>query len=103
MSDSTPGPWLLRRFPCMRELWVTDATPDRDGKFVGQIIAGPNTNPAWEANAVMIHALPELLAFAKAYSESHPCCCWLLKDTPKPKCLLCQAKEAIAKAEGTPP
>ena len=43
-----------------------DAIPDQHGRVVANIIACPNTNPDWEANAKLIAAAPDLLAALKS-------------------------------------
>lgn len=59
-TKHTPGPWIIRTFPASRATYVMDAIPDLPtGQVVANVIATPNTNPAWEANARLIAAAPD--------------------------------------------
>jgi hypothetical protein len=62
MAGFTPGPWRLLTLARTNSTYVMDSTPDRDGRVVGNVIATPTTNPAWEANARLIASAPCLLA-----------------------------------------
>lgn len=66
MASFTPGPWVVRHFPTDRSSYVVTTTPDKDGKFVGSIIAFPTTDPNHEANARLIAAAPDLLEACEA-------------------------------------
>jgi hypothetical protein len=62
MAGHTPGPWRILTLGRTNSAYVMDSIPDRDGRVVGNVIATPTTNPAWEANARLIAAAPCLLA-----------------------------------------
>lgn len=90
----TPGPWVVRQFD--RKQYVTDTTPDREGRFVGQVIANQTTAPATLANLQLISAAPDLLAASKAMLA-------YLHDHRLPDAFVTHydaMRAAIAKAEG---
>lgn len=58
-KNHTEGPVLVRKFPTASRgrdaFWLTDTSPDQDGKFVGNAIAtAASSNPDAEANATRL-------------------------------------------------
>jgi hypothetical protein len=95
-KQATPGPWIVRQFPVSRAVYVMDSIPDTDGRVVANLIAAPNTNPAWEANAYLIAAAPELLEACReliAWDDAN-------RSLDFPQKIIDLARAAIDKAEG---
>jgi hypothetical protein len=94
----TPGPWIVRVFKSFRgmrdDVWVMDSIPDVNTQVVANAIATcAASNPAYEANARMLAAAPEMydalasLALMAAAMDMH--------DMER------IARDAMAKAETT--
>ena len=106
--NHTPGPWILRACSTncnsgRRTLYVMNSLPDIDGKCVANVIAGPTSNPAWDANACLIAAAPDMLAACKELLAEVEHAIRQAGYDPDNRESITQARAAIAKAEGRTP
>lgn len=104
-EQHTPGPWLIREFPtrggARPQLWVMDATPDRDGKVMANAICSvTGTNPAEQANARLIAAAPEMLAACRGLLDALESMGAL--DHPDLRSDVAATRDAVARATGQP-
>lgn len=89
----SPGPWKLQPFM------------NRDGFYVdgpeGNAIVMVTKNENREADARLIAAAPDLLAACKHLLASHQFCeVSSGKDCECGRCICCEARAAVSKAEG---
>jgi len=112
MSKHTSGPWKVYRGGILVPGYdvapriVADKYNDQTGDAEGVIMAGGVGWPN-DADARLIAAAPELLAFAENYVASQDYCIEGGKVDPKTcECTVCvlnrEARAAIAKAKGAP-
>jgi hypothetical protein len=98
MSKPTPGPWAVDARAALRVLAGDDVTVCSTGCSVSQ-------RDAWEANANLIAAAPDLLAALKALlavaPAKAPAAGLIVGIEEQHAAAIAAARAAIAKAEGS--